>query len=439
MDKRDHNKLFNEYELASMLENNINSIKSQVDAIKGKNFLNTPADKIIARLVMKNSLNQLKLYEHLIQAHCPIKCKIDVSDDSLRFTDGRNRQSFIDGIKVRIEIPFSGDERLWQLQPSVFHVGGGPAFRVKKGRIVKDYIHPQHADHDQVKSEFLQNLSEIKKYLHWQDMDIQRYKEAIRETAEEAVAERRAKLQKLEMLRKRPIINMKHRDRSADFSPINVRKKLCCLLGNRNDIKPEPCITENDFINIIKVIRHTGCSCERTPRVFRVHNENELRDIIISTLNTQFEGNTENDIFMKEGKTSISISKNGKSVFVGICKIWSCKKRFMETINQLLNCESWQDCKTTLIIFNKNQKEFAEVLNLAMQMIKTHPNFISFDNEFDENEWHFTMQATNNKSCRISMRVMIFNLYAEETKPCLRLTKQEMDFFRPDTTAPHRS
>ncbi|MBI9111836.1 hypothetical protein [Maridesulfovibrio ferrireducens] len=410
MDKREHNKLFNEYELASMLENNINSIKSQVKAIKGKDFLNTPADKIIGRLVIKNSLNQLKLYEHLIRAHLPIKCKIDISDDSLRFTDGRNRQSFIDGIKVRIEIPFSGDDRLWQLQPSVFHVGGGPAFKVKKGRIVKDYILPQHADHDQVKSELLQNLSEIKKYLHWQDMDIQRYKEAIRKTAEEAVAERRAK--------------------SVDFSPIDVRKKLCCSHGNRTDKKNEPTLSEKDFINIIKVIRHTGCSCERTPKVFRVHNENELRDIIISTLNTQFEGNTKNDIFMKEGKTSISISQDGKSVFVGICKIWSGEKRFMKTIDQLLNCESWQSCKTALIIFNKNQKDFSEVLNLAMQMIMAHPNFISFDNEFDENEWHFTMQARNDKSCRISMRVMIFNLYAERIKPCLRLTKQEMDFFK---------
>jgi hypothetical protein len=58
MKKIDHKKLFNEYDLTSLLKNNLNSIKPQVESINEKDFLNTPARKTVARLVEENSIDE---------------------------------------------------------------------------------------------------------------------------------------------------------------------------------------------------------------------------------------------------------------------------------------------------------------------------------------------------------------------------------------------
>ncbi|WP_031482739.1 hypothetical protein [Maridesulfovibrio frigidus] len=431
MEKCNHKKLFNEYELSSLLANKIKSIKSQVESINEQDFRHIPADKIVARLVLKNSLDQLKLYEHFIRVHHLRNCIKSSSDIPLEDTLVRNNHPLVDGIKVRIEIPFSGDERLWLSQPSSFNVGGGPAFCIKNRKIAKEYIHPMLADKNQIKSEFIHNLYEIKKYLNWQDVDIRQYRDVLRKTVEEAVSKRIAKLQKLEMLSNHPTINLKTKKRTVDFCPINVRQKLSYPLDYNSEKSNEPSITKDDFIKIIRMIRHVGRNCEETANVFRIHKEIELRDIIISALNIQFEDSMEKALFEKEGNTAISISQNGKSAFMSTCKIWSSENRFLKILDCILECNFWTDGKANLILFNKTIKDFPKLLNVAMKIIMGHSNFLSYDKKFDENEWSFTMKAMNDSSCKINLHIMIFNLYADQANAHLRLTEQEIDFFRP--------
>ncbi len=430
MEKCNHKKLFNEYELSSLLTNKIKGIKSQVESINEKVFLHTPAEKIVSRLVLENLPDQLKLYEHFIRVRHPMKCTTDSSDSYIKNTNDHPNHCLIDSIKVRIEIPFSGDDSLWLSRPTIFNVDGGPDFCVKNRKIAKEYIQTMFSENDQIKSEFLQNLSEIKRYLNWQDMDIQQYREELRKIVEETVAKRLAKLKKQESLSTNLNIDMKPRNRSADFCPINIRKKISHPYDNNNEKETEPSISEDDFINIIRLVRHIGRSCERTPHVFRVHKERELRDIISSSLNTQFEDCMSNDLFVKEGNTAISISQNGKCAFLGTCKIWSSENQFQKTIDHFLESDFWNDGKATLIIFNKTIKDFPKLLSVAKKIIMKHPKFMSYDKKFDENEWNFTMRTMNDSACRINLQAMIFNLYAEQTNAHLRLTGQEMDFFK---------
>ncbi|SMF35406.1 hypothetical protein [Desulfovibrio gilichinskyi] len=430
MRKIDYKKLFNEYDIALLFKNNLSSITSQVESINGKDFLNIPANKTVARLVAENSLNELKLYGHFIKAQRPVKYRKDAPNAPSQVSEGKRSLNFSDVSKIRIEIPFSGDERLWLLRPSTFNEEGSLAFGIENGRLIKDYSQHQHIELDLIKTEFMSDLRKIKKHLHWQNLDIQQYTNELQETVEEAVTQRIAKLHQLAILSKRSMISMKSRDGSADFSPINTRQRLIPLPLTNSAADSDHTISKEDFIKIIRVIRHTGSSCERTPHVFKVHNDNELRDIIISTLNTQFEDSTGKDIFLKEGKTTITVSQGGKSVVTGICKIWSSEARFIETVDKLLQHDSWHDSKAILVIFNKNNSVFSEILNAALHIITSHRNFISLDEILGDNEWHFTMQSEYDKSYRINLRVIVFNIYAENSNPVLRLTEQEMDFFK---------
>jgi hypothetical protein len=46
---------------------------------------------------------------------------------------------------------------------------------------------------------------------------------------------------------------------------------------------------EDDYEFILKVIRHEGRTYETTPKTFAVHDEEELRDIIVAHLNGHYE------------------------------------------------------------------------------------------------------------------------------------------------------
>jgi len=50
------------------------------------------------------------------------------------------------------------------------------------------------------------------------------------------------------------------------------------------------------------VIRHEGCSYERTPEPFAKHDEEELRDILMSHLNGHYHGLANGEAFRKRGK-----------------------------------------------------------------------------------------------------------------------------------------
>jgi hypothetical protein len=81
----------------------------------------------------------------------------------------------------------------------------------------------------------------------------------------------------------------------------------------------------------------------------------------------------------------------------------------------LLGYLTWRDCKTALVIFNKNNKEFSKILTQIEAIVSSHSNFIKLNKQVDENEWSYTMQAKDDESRTIKMRVMMFNLYTPKT------------------------
>lgn len=407
------NYLFNQYNLVANLEGMRNGIKAQVDAIQKDQFLNTPVDDLIDHFVDKNEVEPLILHEDHIQMLEPQECKVDVSQDRNRWVTDRSRPALIDGTRITIEIPYSGDRNLWMQQPSSRYMGSAPNFEVYDGKLVKVYERPHDSDLGNLKAALEQELGEVKQYLEWQERDIEQHNNALRGIVSKAVEDRREKLGKQSGIADMFGIPLKAKEGSPSFNPIKVKKKIAKTLPPppKEGYKPEPGITDGDYANAIDIIRHTGMSFEKTPKTFLVHDEEELRDIILSNLNTHFEGEAKGEAFNKNGKTDIHISSDGRNAFIGECKIWRGAKSFSEAIDQLLGYLTWRDCKTALIFFNKNNKDFGGILSQVPSLVESHPDFIRSDKQFDENEWHFVMQAKDDESRRVQMRVIVFNLF----------------------------
>ena len=111
---------------------------------------------------------------------------------------------------------------------------------------------------------------------------------------------------------------------------------------------------------------------EKTARTFSKLYEEELRDVILSSLNTHYRGSATGETFNKRGKSDIHIPFDNKSTYIGECKIWTGKGLFLDAINQLFSYMRWRDTKTSLIIFNKKNKDFFKILETVENILSEH-------------------------------------------------------------------
>ena len=420
MRHRNRDYLFADFDLADSLRVKQSNIQEQVDSIDKDQFLATPYEDLIDYVVSQNTIEPINLCEDRILASEPTECQVDVSGDPRRFIRDTSRPCYIAGHEISIEIPFTGDHNLLRAKTStwssVFPTGQIRQGRDGIGKIIMVFRQPHDADPNQIKSSFDSNLKTIKDYLSWSKAQVVAYNQSLHNLVKRAVVFRREKLKKQNSLYDVLGIPLKQKSGAPSFEPIKVNKKITKPLPPppKEGYKAEPGITDADYDNIIKLIRHSGISFEKTPKTFCIHDEEELRDIILSQLNAIYEGEAKGETFNKSGKTDILISEEGRSAFIAECKIWRGQKSFSEAIHQLLSYLTWRDCKTALIVFNKKNKNFSQILDSVDSTVATHPNYISKVGQKDANEWLYKMRAKDDETRVIKMNVMFFNLYCPE-------------------------
>lgn len=419
MKSRERDYLFADYDLSDSLRAHQSSIQEQVDSIQKDQFLATPYDDLIEYVVSQNTIDPIKIYEDRITASEPVECKVDVSGDPRRYIRDTSRPCLIPGHEITVEIPFSGDHNLLKGKTntwsSVLPTGQVRLGRDGIGKIVMTFRQPHDADPNQIKSSLDNNLKTINQYVSWSKTQVDSYNKSLPQLVKQAVDFRREKLKKHNSITDILGIPLKQKQGSPSFEPIKVHKKITKPLPPppKGGFKPEPGITDAEYDNILKLIRHSGISFEKTPKTFNVHDEEELRDIILSQLNAIYEGDAKGETFNKSGKTDIIISESGRSAFIAECKIWRGKKSFSDAIDQLLSYLTWRDCKTALVVFNKKNKNFTQILESVESRISSHPHFISKVEEKDANEWLYQMRSEDDENRIVKMNVMFFNIYCK--------------------------
>jgi hypothetical protein len=124
------NLLFYNSNLDGELQGLIQSMGSRVDSIPSDQFLATPDDLLIEHFQTELLVKPLVLYEDaMTMEHQEVK--IDVSQDPRRYSRSHKGPVYVSGIRVSVQVPFSGDSRLW-------HVRSNPAQLVFPQGIVRE-------------------------------------------------------------------------------------------------------------------------------------------------------------------------------------------------------------------------------------------------------------------------------------------------------------
>ena len=86
------------------------------------------------------------------------------------------------------------------------------------------------------------------------------------------------------------------------------------------------------------------------------------------------------ETFRGLGKTDILV-RNGRkeTLLVAGCKLWSGKGYLKKALDQLRErYVLWQDRKVAILIFNTKMKNFGQLIESAIVVLKMHPIFISY-------------------------------------------------------------
>ncbi len=406
------NYLFSSGDLDSALRNQDNACKQKVESIPKDQFLSTPIEDIIDHIADQLLVTPLTIYEDSMEM-TQEETKVRVHDY------GRNIE--VSGIKISINLPYSGDQELWKLRPNSWHTSfpyGNVSQPNQKGiGIVKIILeHSVNAEKENIKQSFDEIINDIKFYIQNQRGQIEQYNRNIRTTVERLVRARRETLKKQNDIAEFLNIPLKRKDGIPSVKPIEVTRNLVRPLppAPASGYKDEPGIHQSEYEHILSVIRHEGRTFETTPSTYAVHNEEELRDILLAHLNGHYKGNATGEAFRKKGKTDIRIEDENRAAFVAECKVWKGEKVVIEAIDQLMGYLTWRDCKSALVIFNKHNLRFSEILSKVPDLLPTHKLFKRDLGVVRDGEWSYVFRSEEDEARLIHLRVFLFNIYQKK-------------------------
>lgn len=208
------------------------------------------------------------------------------------------------------------------------------------------------------------------------------------------------------------------------FSIETVEQEVKTLLtryetGNENDPTIDAnlissSISEKSYDQITSAISRFGKNMEKTPLSYQTFGEEDFRNLFLQYLNSISNSTTTTgETFNNKGKTDILIQNtDGENLFIAECKLWKGESELEGAINQLLErYVTWRDSKLAIIIFNKEMKNFSNLIIKAISTLKSHSKFKRKEQGNDEAIQIFIFKHPQDENKEVKITLLVFNFY----------------------------
>jgi hypothetical protein len=412
MRQTNRNYLFYDSDLSSMLDGSRAAATEAVSRLPREQFLSTSIDTLVEHLTAQHHIEPLKLFEeHMSMDHQEARVDVTGRFDYATRDSGR---TFAAGHQLTFFVPFTGDVRLWRLKANMsFSVESVGTIDPRSSSLIIQLANTSNTEAARYKQEFESELVRIRQIIQAQGGMLAAYHNELPVLIRGAIDRRRGELEKLSVLTSAFNIPLVKKSGMPEFRPIEVARKISRPLPRppANGFKPEPAINNEMYEDILSIIRHAGASFEGAPQTYKPLGEEGLRDNVLSHLNAVFEGRATGETFRKYGKTDIRIEEETRAAFVGECKLWGGEKVLLEAMSQLLDYVTWRDCKSALVIFNKDVAGFSEIQETVEKALPTHSNFLRAKETGRIGEWRFVFKSAEDPAREVTVHVFMFNLY----------------------------
>ena len=320
------------------------------------------------------------------------------------------------GFALKLYVPFTGSVRLFNMRASTRSHSPTPEGEVSGNTLILD-VKQTSGDATAMKAAINQLQASINQNLEWSNLDVSRWHSVLRSGVQEAVAARKVSLDMAASLSNELAIPLHATSSNAVKIPVQ-RKAIRPIAPSVTSaaVTTDPAISEAIYEDVIQTLRSVGNSFERLPKTAARFDEEELRDVLLFILNSNYEGAASGEVFNGAGKTDILIRHRDRNAFIGECKIWYGQKAFGEAIDQLLSYTVWRDTKAALILFVRGGDATA-VIEKAHMSIKGHANFVSERKSSDpEVRSDYLMRATDDgdRNIRVALLPIVVRATGEE-------------------------
>lgn len=407
------NMLFCEEDLDRQLANCKRRVGETVTDIPKDQFLISTDEDLLNHLLPELAVEPLVLHKDSISMN-QHEAEIDVSRDLERYLSKaeRRRPYYVPGIRLEIDIPFTGAEWIFRFRTNPY-ILTHPCADILSGYLRLTISQPQEANTNSFKEKYEHEIHLIDTWIEAAHNQVEAYNRSLHKDILNAARARRERLNKHEDIAALLDIPIAAKAGAPSINSIKVEVKQPMSLPTPpiSGLKPEPGIADKVYEQILRFIRHQGRTFERTPKTYSVHGEEGLRDIVLGQLNGQFEGDAVGEAFRGKGKTDICIEQEDRAAFVGECKIWTGPKDAKLALDQLMGYLTWRDSKAALIIFNTKNKDFSKVLEALPNAVREHDLSLKALDCSEQGEWRVLMRSAEDEGRRVTVHIFAFDLY----------------------------
>lgn len=297
-----------------------------------------------------------------------------------------------DGHRFRVTVPGEGELEL--LQSRLNRGGTGRRVDIHRSTITRVYEWPEVLAADQLQDDVDTFLTDLQQGAAEISEQIAQRNTELVDVARRSVAERqqrirdsRAYLGDLRLTVTRdpgadttiPVLPQPiPGPGAADTGPGRHARPASATTGSQLEARRIHRPTLDEFYDhVVNVVGAVAVGFERSARRFAQAEEETLRDFILVTLNSHYEGAATGETFNATGKTDILVRHGMDNAFVGECKFWAGKAMLERTFEQLLGYTTWQDNRLALILFVRTKK-LQPVLETARGVLGSRPEFRSW-------------------------------------------------------------
>lgn len=346
--------LFNTYILSELIESRKKEIERYVTSLSNDEIMSGQDETIVNNMYEKYRFELVEIQDEMVENRRIQQTKIEMYNRGTMYPD-TPETFFIDGVKVTLTYPFIGDKILLQSRGSTYTLSGNPNVELYENHLTISIDEPLETLNREDGKAILDNKSKrvsnkIKELVGYCNKDAENFNNFLKSYARGQVNIRKDKVSQFYNIAKTLEIPLVQSNPKI-IEMMKTTRKIVPLHNNSASNEPEYAINDNDYEEILRLIKHQGSTFERTPDVYKSFPEEQLRDIILSQLNGVFEGNATGECFRKKGKTDILIERENRAAFIAECKVWKGKRSLQFALAQLQSYTTWRDNKLCLIFF----------------------------------------------------------------------------------------
>lgn len=407
-------KPFGEINLGDFLRDRSEKMKKAIALLSNEEIMANDLALLVGNFYEQFFMQPVTIAEEDFSQRVIVQSNIKKRIDPL-FRDVYHKEYIeVDGVVMTFLFPYIGETVLFRCQASKYSLSGYPDITIEKRYIRLVYEKSlQEMEKSEAKADMTKALSRdigrIRDGIEYANSDLSAFNNGLRSTVLAYLTEKKKKVETFFSVSSMFEVPIRKNEYSETHIPL---KRNIAPIVHTYDKQKSYCITDADYKDILETIKHTGSTYERTPSSYRAMHEEDLRNILLATLNVTYKGDATGEAFRNNGKTDICIERENRAAFVAECKMWTGPKEMEGAIKQLDSYLTWRDCKTSLIYFVR-KKDFIGILTTAEATLKTIPSIRQLQVE-DKNEFMCYMISESNPGQIVYVSVMLFNLTSNE-------------------------